>query len=262
MASSRHAIIIFNGSCGMCETLASEINSASQGSISVIPLRTDKAEALLRQFYPNGHPFGYFLIEERDGHSKISQGTAAALRLSTYLSISDSLRVLGRYLHFRAVGNRFTRKLVARQARPVSNYPIRQRRELLRTAFVGGIALALGGFSSGLPVAAALGSKGHLTKLPPVRLDKSLLINGKMPNHVSLSPTGEVLEVYNEWRPVNSPDCICLGCPCCPAYSCCECMNTGGGEVACYVCCQTCDGVYECSLSEFNCDPGTCCNPT
>jgi hypothetical protein len=247
----------------MCTKLATQINGASKGRVSVVPLYSDEAKYLLKQFYPSGYPFTYFLIESHNNHSKVWQGSAAALRLARHLSVPDSVRVLGRYLHYRASGNRFTHSLV--RMSPFSAPRLRPpgRREFLRAAIAGGVVLVVGGLVSRFPLTQSMGPKASLVKLPPIELPKSMLIDGKAPNHLVLSPSGEVVEVYNESRTVPySPDCACIGCSCCPIYDCCRCVIVSPEEVECTVCCQDCNGYYHCSVIGYSCDPGTCCYGT
>lgn len=244
----------------MCRALASKIESSSQGKISVIPLMSNEAESLLKQFYPNDHPFSYFLIEKRNGHPKLWRGSKAAVRLCRHLPIWASAQLVATYLSFRVAGYKFRAQTMKEQIRSQNSQPLRQRRQLMHAALLGGIALALGSILPQFPVG-VYGSTGntHLTKLPTLMLNKSVLIDGKLPKHIIVSRSGQILEAYNEFRPAppKSPDCLCFPCPCCNDYGCCMCMADG-----CFTCCQDCEGTLHCDFTGGGCGPPSCCpNP-
>jgi len=256
-------VLIFNGHCGMCRTLASQIDAYSHGRISVIPLCSNEAKTLLKPFYPQENPFGYFLVEKQDNNSKMWQGRAAALRLGRHLPIAGSARVLATYLRFQFTQSKVVGRSRESQPQSLDSHPLKERREFLRTAFAGAGALVLGWALAGIPVAKGSGAKEHL--LPPIKLDKSMLIDGKMPKHLVISPQGQVLEAYNEDRPIpvspNSPDCLCFPCACCGENpNCCVCVYQGDQNL-CYYECSDCNGhIYLDGSTGYPCGLGCCYN--
>jgi len=249
----------------MCKTLASQITMYSQGRISVISLWTNEAETLLKKFYPSGHPFNYFLIEEQRQGSKVWEGRAAALRLARHLPITASARVFATYLRYQAPRNQIVG--VDKELRPQSldSHQSTDRRQFLRAAFAGAAVLGLGWVLSGIPAFKNSGVGGLANKPPPViKLDDSMLINGKPPKHIEVSPSGQVLKWDNEDPPTaqSSPDCACFPCVCCPPNgTCCRC-TLYNGQLICYDCCCLCNSCNpaQCYSLGYGCEtPGGCC---
>ena len=253
------SVLIFDGNCGMCRKLSSQIAAYSHEQISVIPLRSNEAETLLKQFFPKGRPHNYFLIEKRDGNSKMWQGRRAALRLGRRLPIAGSARVLVTYLQFRTTRSRVIGRSGKIGLQSLDNHPPKERREFLRGAFAGTAALMLGWVLTGIPVAHGSVAKEHA--LPQkIWLDSSFLIDGRMPKHLVISPQGQVIEAYNEDRPVpSSPDCACFPCACCGQQpNCCACVCSAEGDLCYYVCNDCFGNLYLDGTTGDGCGLGCC----
>ena len=56
------AILIYEHGCNFCRRLARITKILSGEKIKLIPYGSHLAEELLKAFYPDGHPYSYFLI--------------------------------------------------------------------------------------------------------------------------------------------------------------------------------------------------------
>lgn len=252
-------VLIFDGNCETCRKLSSQIAVYSRGQISVIPLHSNEAETLLKQFFPKGHPHSYFLIEKQDGSSIMWQGRRAALRLGRSLPIAGSAKALVTYLQFRAAQSKVLGGNGRKGPQSLDSRPPKGRREFLLGAFAGTAALMLGGVLAGIPVAYSSAVKEQA--LPQkIWLDKSFLIDGKMPKHLIVSPRGQILEAYNEDRPIPaSTDCACFPCACCGQQpNCCACVCSVEGDMCYYVCNDCFGNLYLDGSTGYGCGLGCC----
>jgi len=232
--------VIYNDCCGMCRTLATQIADFSDRTIELVPLKSRKGESILKQFYPEKTPHSYFVVEVRDGRTKVSKGTIAALRLAKRLSFSQSLRLLYTYLHYRAHSNLTTEKILSTDhPKDVELTAGSGRREFMRMVVAGSAAMAL----------AAIGIGG------------SNPVQARLANAISQSTAKGQLPLP-ERVTISLPQCIDYGCSCVGAnYTCLQCI---GGVIFC--CCQyvpSCN--FDCKRSYrpcgYPCDCPSCIGP-
>jgi hypothetical protein len=74
-------ILLYNDECSLCRLLATTIHELSDNKISIKPLNNEKAMYILNKFYPNGHPYTYYLIEKIEGYYKIKRGFSAGINI-------------------------------------------------------------------------------------------------------------------------------------------------------------------------------------
>ncbi|MGQ4891559.1 MAG: hypothetical protein ACP6IP_03620 [Candidatus Njordarchaeia archaeon] len=55
-------ILIYEHNCNFCRRMAKLTKILSGEKIELVPYGSKQAEELLKVFYPNGHPYSFFLI--------------------------------------------------------------------------------------------------------------------------------------------------------------------------------------------------------
>ena len=98
-------ILLFNGSCGFCSALANKISSSSK-IIEILPLQSERAVGLLREIYPNGFKFTFYVIDDSKSSNKSYKGIMAALKLLTILPLRVSFYVLGAFVRHEVMQRR------------------------------------------------------------------------------------------------------------------------------------------------------------
>jgi predicted DCC family thiol-disulfide oxidoreductase YuxK len=219
-------IVVFNGNCPMCADLARQIEHEAGARIRTVSLTSEEGKSILKRFYPDGHPFSYFLVEEVDGRLMCHKGTGVVLRLASILPLSGSIMLLYTYMHYRAHGSMATNRIISPIHEEIAQQDSDpQRRYFLRVMFAGGLGLVLA--SIGL---ANIGSaQANVVKIAPQQA-------------VNAQSTGTSKGI--------APDCIDYGCACGSGSYCYHCLSDGN----CYQCCQllpTCN--FNCTFLHYGC---------
>lgn len=238
-------ILIFNGHCGMCRTLANQINSISMKKISVVPLGSREAEDLLHEFYPNGHPFSYFLIERRNGKAETHAGFGAIMKLARLLPLGGSIRAPYTFMHYKAHGTLTSeRMLMTNQSKTINKQRVSSpdRRSFIRVMIAGAAGMAVAGVGMG---------SGGLFQQRVAEAAAKQSVNGQLPKSFVVSVP----------HLPNNPDCGLFGCSCGSDTWCYFC-TTLNNVTGCYKCCQlvpSCN--FECYTPPVNYDCSGECAP-
>lgn len=242
-------LLLFNGACSFCASLAENICNSASTKLEILPLQSDRANNLLKEIYPNGAEFTFYFIYEETTPKKSYKGLVASIQLFKIVPLTKFLLFVGMYLNYW-----WKRKKGSIDKVGVSHKEI----DLGRRNFVKSFALLpLFFLLTKFPTTSGFNSMDHskvkMTLPETIREKIGMAINENIKNGKTFP-----MEVT-----IDDPDCISASCQCTnPTSYCCYCNIISYPVGVCVAACQsgcgrfnvfTCCGISSGCSSDSEC---------
>ncbi|WP_164471683.1 thiol-disulfide oxidoreductase DCC family protein [Halosimplex salinum] len=84
-ATSSNGTVVYDGQCQVCRHLAFKLQDGSDGAIDILPLESQEAGRMLRQFYPDGPEHDFYYVED----GSCSKGVRAIPRIARAAGVRE-----------------------------------------------------------------------------------------------------------------------------------------------------------------------------